>query len=165
MGRFSVAQAVGTKRRPAHSAGSAAPHPLKVPKAGEVALTAPVTRGTANQGYRSLPLSAPVNVCLYKTTDCAADVWDAVSDDVPLYQVQIEHGAQRAITFQMRDLFTDFLREARADNDALPTTMKELEDAVGVRLVVADRQDPDGVGFHQWRVAFYVAGDLNTKVV
>ena len=32
---------------------------------------------------------------------------------------------------------------------------------MGVRLVVADRADPEDVGFVQWRVAFYVAGDLN----
>ena len=32
---------------------------------------------------------------------------------------------------------------------------------MGVRLVVADRTDPEDVGFVQWRVAFYCAGDLN----
>ena len=32
---------------------------------------------------------------------------------------------------------------------------------MGVRLVVTDKQDPDDVGFVQWRVGFYVAGDLN----
>ena len=62
---------------------------------------------------------------------------------------------------EMRDSFTDFLREASAKVEGIPATVKELEDAVGVRLVVADRQDPDGVGFVQWRVAFYVAGNLN----
>ena len=43
----------------------------------------------------------------------------------------------------------------------MPTDVRALEDAVGVRLVVADRTDPEDVGFVQWRVAFYLAGDLN----
>ena len=30
-----------------------------------------------------------------------------------------------------------------------------------MRLVISDQQDPDDVGFVQWRVGFYVAGDLN----
>lgn len=61
----------------------------------------------------------------------------------------------------MRDSFNDFLRAARADNEQMPASVRDLEDAVGVRLVVSDRQDPDDVGFVQWRVGFYVAGDLN----
>jgi hypothetical protein len=31
--------------------------------------------------------------------------------------------------------------------------------AAGIRLVMADKNDPDGVGFVQWRVAWYVAGE------
>ena len=61
----------------------------------------------------------------------------------------------------MRDSFADFLREAHAKVDGIPATIRELEDEIGVRLVIADKQDPDGVGFAPWRVAFYVAGDLN----
>ena len=55
----------------------------------------------------------------------------------------------------------DFLRSAHAANSDMPTDVRALEDAVGVRLVVADRTDPEDVGFVQWRVAFYLAGDLN----
>ena len=55
----------------------------------------------------------------------------------------------------------DFLRNAHAADADMPTDVRALEDAVGVRLVVADRTDPEDVGFVQWRVAFYCAGDLN----
>ena len=40
----------------------------------------------------------------------------------------------------------------------MPGSVQELERQVGVRLVVADRTDPEEVGFVQWRTAFYVAG-------
>ena len=78
-----------------------------------------------------------------------------------MWQVQIDHPVQRPITFQMRDGVNDFLRAAHATDPTMPADVRALEEAVGVRLVVADRTDPDEVGFVQWRVAFYVAGDIN----
>ena len=110
MGGFSAAQATCAKRRAAQTgvanaadSAIAAARPMKVPRAGDVALSQPVSRAPAN--YRSLPLSAPVHVCMYKVTECANDVWDAVDSEVPLYQVQIEHNAQRPITFHIRGKF------------------------------------------------------------
>ena len=61
----------------------------------------------------------------------------------------------------MRDGVNDFLRTAHVADPTMPADVRALEDAVGVRLVVADRTDLDDVGFVQWRVAFYVAGDIN----
>ena len=111
---------------------------------------------------RRLPASAPVSVCLYKISDQAGDVWDSFQDqDIPLWQIQMDHPAQRPITFQMRDGMNDFLRNAHASDADMPTDVRALEEAVGVRLVVSDRTDPEDVGFVQWRVAFYLAGDLN----
>ena len=36
--------------------------------------------------------------------------------------------------------------------------LSDLRDA-GIRLVLADAQDPESVGFKRWRAAFYVAGE------
>ena len=107
MGGFSPAQATCAKRRAIQSgfpsaggAAAAAARPTKGPRASDVALSQPPSR--APPSYRSLPMAAPVHVCMYKATDCANDVWDAVDSEVPLYQVQIEHNAQRPITFHIR---------------------------------------------------------------
>ena len=54
--------------------------------------------------------------------------------------------------------FNEFLTEAGKDNADFPKTLDDLGKA-GIRLVVADSNDPDGVGFVQWRVSFYVAGE------
>ena len=70
----------------------------------------------------------------------------------------IDHQAQRAITFQIRDAVNDFLRQLHDNDAAMPGTVQELERQLGVRIVVADRTDPEEVGFVQWRPAFYVAG-------
>ena len=55
--------------------------------------------------------------------------------------------------------FNDFLQQAARDkSDEYPRTLDELTKA-GIRLVIADSNNPDNVGFVQWRVAFYVAGE------
>jgi len=52
----------------------------------------------------------------------------------------------------------DFLRQLHDADTAMPGTVQELERQLGVRIVVADRTDPEEVGYVQWRPAFYVAG-------
>ena len=56
--------------------------------------------------------------------------------------------------------FNDFLQQAARDksDESYPKTLEDLSKA-GIRLVIADSNDPDSVGFVQWRVAFYVAGE------
>ena len=108
------------------------------------------------------PLIAPVQVCIYKYTEEAGDCWKTFKgDNVPLWQVQIDHNAQRSITFRLRDAFEDFLRGANASDSAMPTTVAELEKAAGIRLVIADQTNTEDVRFVEWRSVFYVAGDLN----
>ena len=108
-----------------------------------------------------LPTAGPVIVCIYKFTDRARDVWEDAPEDLPLWQVQIDHPVQRAITFSYRDSFNDMLRDEASKGKEVPATIAELERLCSVRLVITDAKDPDGRGtFVPWRVAWYVAGDL-----
>ena len=72
----------------------------KLPRASEISVEEPRKTDTP----RRLPQSAPVDVCIYKYTDQASDLWQlfAGKDDVPLFQVQVSHAAQHSITFSMR---------------------------------------------------------------
>ena len=125
----------------------------KLPRASEISVEQ-ILRPA--QTPRRLPTSAPVDVCFMKYTDQASDLWELFQgkNDLPLYQIQIQHLAQRAVTFQMRDSFNDFLRATHAVDNAMPATLQQLESAAGVRLIVTDKADPDDVGYVQWRVAF-----------
>jgi hypothetical protein len=146
-----------TKRKAEMQGGGRA---AKLPKASDIS----VEQGPRpTQTPRRLPASAPVDVCAMKYTDQASDLWDMFKgqDDVPLYQIQIQHLAQRAVTFQMREGFNDFLRASHATDNAMPATLQQLESTAGVRLVVTDRADPDDVGYVQWRVAFYATDVCN----
>ena len=106
------------------------------------------------QTPRRLPASAPCDVCIYQYTRVASDLWDLFEGkgDVPLYQVQLAHQAQPSITFAMLGSFNDFLAAAAAETNTgtIPKTLKELEVAAGVRLVLTDQADPEGVGFVPW---------------
>ena len=54
--------------------------------------------------------------------------------------------------------FNDFLTQAGSGSDEFLKSLDKLA-AAGIRLVMADKNDPDGVGFVQWRTAWYVAGE------
>ena len=127
--------------------------PCKLPKASEIS----VEQGPRPALVpRRLPVTAPVDVCIYRVTELASDLWDLLQGrDYSLFQVQVRHEAQRAITFDIRSSFNDFLRAAHKQDARIPNNLEELERACGVRLIVTDRADPDDVGFVQWRTAFY----------
>ena len=50
------------------------------------------------------------------------------------------------------------MEEAGRGSDDFPKSLDKLS-ATGIRLVQADSNDPDSVGFVQWRAAWYVAGE------
>ena len=151
-GKFNIA---ATSKRPASETQQV---PSKIPRAAECTL---VEKGPKPQtSAKRLPAHAPVTMCLYKVTDQACDVWNVFEDkpDVKLFQVQIEHAAKPSISFGLVDKFNSFLRTMHARDETIPASLTDLQQQAGIKLVVTDRQDPDNVGFQQWRVAFYIAG-------
>eukprot|EP00973_Karenia_brevis_P061607 8567332-Karenia_brevis.AAC.1 len=107
-----------------------------------------------------LPDWAPVVVTIYKITDEAADVWNLFENkpNVKLWQIQIKHDARPSILYGILDSFAQFLRESNRTNETIPTTLAELQQKAGIKLVLTDNKDPEEIGFINWRVAFYVAG-------
>ena len=141
MSKFSLSKAASGSneiKRVAESAASGTPS--KIPKVSEITLEAGPKPFAP---LKRKPAVAPVQVCIYKYTNNAGDCWETFKgDNVPLWQVQLEHGAQRSITFRLRDAFEDFLRSAKTtSDDALPATVAELEKAAGIRLVIGDQKD------------------------
>ena len=65
------------------------------------------------------------------------------------------HGVPQV--FGIRESFQDFLKDAGSKSEDVLQKLEDLA-ASGIRLVITDKNDPDGVGFVQWWVAFYVAG-------
>ena len=77
-------------------------------------------------------------------TDRAGDVWSNFEGtDASLWQIQIDHAARPSLTFGLREGFTDFLKDAGSKSDDMPKSMDDLA-SLGIRLVISDKQDPDG---------------------
>ena len=139
MSKFSLTKASGSKETKRAAESVASGTPTKIPKVSEITIEAgPKPSATPKRK----PAVAPVQVVIYKYTADAGDCWESFKgDNVPLWQVQIEHGAQRSITFRLREAFEDFLRSAKATDEALPATAAELGKAAGIRLVIGDQKD------------------------
>ena len=163
--KFSAsAAATGARKRPAEEAkpSAAAASPAKVaavPSAGDIVIEQ--ARPQQQRTPQRLPTTAPWVICIYKVTDSVGDVWDKFQGDsgLALYACVMDYACRPSALMYLRDAFNEFLRAAKAENDAVPVDVASLAD-LGIRLVIADANDPDGAGFVQWRVSFYVAGEL-----
>ena len=98
--------------------------------------------------------------------DNAGDLW-ALYKDSPtrLWQIQVEHDARPSISVNIVNQFNEFLKENAKSSPGLPDSVQKLQAEAGIRLVLANTEDPDGIGsFIQFRVAFYVAGELDSFI-
>ena len=85
-------------------------------------------------------------------TDNAGDMWSNYEGtEAKLYQIQMTHDARPSALFNVRDGFNDFLKMAQDGDSAPPASLELLQSQAGVKLVLTDRNDPDEVGFVQWR--------------
>ncbi len=102
--KFSLSNAAaGSKRQSDDDQKSPA---KKIPKVSEMKMEAP-----RPQTQRAVS-NAPVNICVYKITDLAGDLWAAFKDTpTKLWQVQLEHDARPSITVNILASFNDFLKE------------------------------------------------------
>jgi len=155
--KFSLsAAAVGSKR----SAEEATPTTTnrKVPKLSELKMMerAPITTRPST--------SAPVNICVYKVSENAGDLWAMYKESqTKLWQVQIDHDARPSISVNIVRQFDEFLKDNARTSPGLPDSVQKLQQEAGIKLVLANTEDPDGIASYvQYRVAFYVAGDVDS---
>ena len=92
----------------------------------------------------------PLAVCVYKVTDRAGDCWSNFEGTTAgLWQIQLDHSARPSVLFNLRDGFSDFLKESAAKKQGYPSSLDSLLNQGGVGLVLSDKNDPDGAGFIQ----------------
>ena len=97
-----------------------------------------------------LPATAPLAVCVYKVTDRAGDCWSNFEGATAgLWQVQLDHPARPSALFNLRDSLSDFLKESAAEKEGYPNSLEGLLNQGGVKLVLSDKNDPEGAGFVQ----------------
>ena len=152
-------------KRIAEVSTAATQGPSKLPRATDISVDS-TPRAVSRPSAASLPLLSDVEVCVYRYTCEAGDIWSQFHDKpgVPLFQLQIVHDCQRSITRYMRNTFGDFLAKQDAES-IVPKSLAGLEEAAGVKLVVADRPDSEDTGFVHWRVVFYSSDASNLMLL
>ena len=86
MSKFSLSAASAGKR-PTETVSSS--QVKKAPKVSQLKLEEPRLQ------QRTTSTNAPVNVCVYKVTDSAGDLWANFKDtDAKLFQIQMDHDAR-----------------------------------------------------------------------
>jgi hypothetical protein len=98
-----------------------------------------------------LPSTAPFNVCVYKVSDKACLCWSDYENDptYALYQIQVAHDARPSMLMNIRDSFSDFLKEMSTKDESYPCNLELLRDEGCVKLVVTNKADTENIGFVQ----------------
>ena len=94
------------------------------------------------------PEVAPLNICIYKVTDNAGDVWSRFKEctGTKLWQIQFDHDAIPSVSFQLGNALDEFLKEKSSTNEDYPKNRDELLRGGGVVLKFSNNNDPDNVG-------------------
>ncbi len=108
----------------------------------------------------TLPPTADIEVSILPYAASAQDVASSLPTE-PLWQVQVQHTAKPSVLSKLLNSFTAFLTHLRGTNDEVPETIQELKTENGIIITLSGLDDPLEVGWIQWRVAFYVVGDIS----
>ena len=142
MGRFRLQLAVGAgkqEKRPLEEAAQQEPR-KKGFRASDVVIEedGPKPKKTTFGG-KKFASNAPIQVIVFKYSDCATDTWQTfrAEEEQALFQVQIKQDVARSVVlYQFREKFGEFIREAHG------LTLLEFADKYGIRLVIGDANDP-----------------------
>lgn len=77
-----------------------------------------------------------------------------------MFQIQVRHEGKPSITHRIINNFNTFLSYLHEADPSMPGSLAALRSDGGIILQLTGREDPAGVGFKPWRVAFYVIGNM-----
>lgn len=91
---------------------------------------------------------ARANICIYKVTDKASDIWSIFENcaSTKLWQIQFDHNARRSMFFQFGNTLDEFLTQKSVNNENYPKNKEELLTKGGVKLLYSQKEDPENVG-------------------
>jgi len=141
MGKFSLQLAVGAGKQEKRPLEAAQQEPRKKGfRASDVVIEedGPKPKQTT-LGGKKFASNAPIQVIVFRYSDCATDVWQTLQPEgeQPLFQVQIKQDVARSVVlYQFREKFGEFIREAHGH------TLLDFADKHGIRLVIGDANDP-----------------------
>ena len=72
---------------------------------------------------------------------------------------QVDHDARPSVSVNIVGGLNEYLKASKG----LPESVQKLQSEAGIKLVITNLDDPDSLGcFAQYRVAFFVAGEVES---
>ena len=129
-----------------------------VTKAGALQAQPVVVRQTSN-AQSKLPDSAPIIGTVFRYSDDGSIWAQNHPSGQAMYEIVLHHRQRKpSVTWNILEKFHAYIHRQAGGDDALPMTLRELNDSWHVRLVLKPRSDPDET-FDSSVVAFYCTGD------
>ena len=97
---------------------------------------------------KKLHIPVPANICIYKVSDKASDIWSIFENDIAtkLWQIQFDHDVRHSIFFQLGHVLTEYLKQKSKKSKDYPKDRDELMNKGGIKLVFSRNDDIDKVG-------------------
>jgi hypothetical protein len=111
-------------------------------------------------GRKNLPEDSPVQIVIRKYSDDAGCFGDNFTSGTSLCQLQLQHNAMPSVLFQLKAMLDAYFQHRHSTDPNEPETLAEMEHLLGMKLIINNNKDPDGVGYVPWRIALYVSGGI-----
>ena len=97
---------------------------------------------------KTRPAKSHLRICIFKVTDCAADVWRMFEGtSIPLWQLQFDHASKQSALYNFATSFDEFLTKVGAKQSPKVSNMEDVLTYYNAKLIETDSIDSDQVGF------------------
>ena len=154
----SVARNLHICTRPGYNAllSDIMPFKLLNPKRTNTEEDQPRQHGTTTEHYPSRPTqkkskvttSGKLHICIFKVTDCAADMWRKFEGTTcQLWQVQFDYVGKTKLLYNFANSFAEFLSDVGAKQNPKASDMDDILLHYNAKLIETNQSDSDGAGF------------------
>jgi hypothetical protein len=121
-------------------------------KLGKRNISATTSTTQVDKKSKARPAKSQLRICIFKVTDCAADVWRMFEGtSVPLWQLQFDHAGKQSVLYKFAMSFDEFLTKVGAKQHPKVSNMEDVLTYYNAKLVETDSTDSDQVGFVPFR--------------
>ena len=102
---------------------------------------------------KTRPAKSQLCICIFKVTDCAADMWRMFEGtSVPLWQLQFDHAGKPSALYNFAMCFDEFLKKVGVRQHPMVSNKDDVLTHYNAKLIETDSADSDQVGFVPFRL-------------
>ena len=115
-------------------------------------ISATTSNTQVDKKSKTRPAESQLRICIFRVTDCAADVWRMFEGtSVPLWQLQFDYAGKPSPLYKFAMSFDEFLTEVGAKQRPKVSNMEDVLTYYNAKLIETDSTDSDQAGFVPFR--------------